>query len=90
MGGWDAAIWDDFSSWTCPFPVGDMDWPLSLNLLSPSSSSLMRFRATRCIYVYCQTGMLSWVHGDTFSVSAVEHQFLPLVSSYLFCYLLWS
>ena len=24
-----AAIWDDFSSWTCPFPVADMDRPLS-------------------------------------------------------------
>ena len=30
MCGWDGAIWDDFSTWTCPFPVGDMDWPLSL------------------------------------------------------------
>ena len=29
MGGWDGAIWDDLSSWACPFPVGDMDWPLS-------------------------------------------------------------
>ena len=29
MGGWEGAIWDDFSSWTCPFPVGDMDRPLS-------------------------------------------------------------
>ena len=29
VGGWDGAIWDDFSSWTCPFPVADMDWPLS-------------------------------------------------------------
>ena len=51
------------------------------HLLSPSSPSLMHFRATRCIYVYCQTGTLSWVHGDTSSVSAMEHQFLPLVSS---------
>ena len=25
--------------------------------------------------------MLSWVHDDTFSVSALEHQFLPLASS---------
>ena len=25
--GW--AVWYDFSSWTCPFPVGDMDRPLS-------------------------------------------------------------
>ena len=60
------------------------------HLLSPSSPSLMHFRATRCIYVYCEIGMLSRVHGDTFYVPAAEHQFLPLVSSYLFCYLLWS
>ena len=50
----------------------------------------MRLKATKCIYVYSQIGMLSWVHGDTFSVYAVEHQFLPLVSSNLFCYLLLS
>ena len=30
VGGWNGAIWDDFSSWTCPFSVGDMDRPLSL------------------------------------------------------------
>ena len=51
MGGWDGAIWDDFSSWICPFPVGDMDRPLSgwgygpapfPHLLSPSPPSLMR------------------------------------------------
>ena len=60
------------------------------HLFFPRSPSLMRFRATRCIYVYYQTGTLSWVHGDALSVSAVEHQFLPLVSSYLFCHLLWS
>ena len=29
VGGWDGAFWDDFSSWICPFPVGDMDWPVS-------------------------------------------------------------
>ena len=29
MGGWDGAIRDDFSLWTCPFPVGDMDPPHS-------------------------------------------------------------
>ena len=28
MGGWDGAIWDDFSSWTFPFLVGYMDRPL--------------------------------------------------------------
>ena len=30
--GWggDGAIWDDFSSWTYPFSIGDMNWPLSL------------------------------------------------------------
>ena len=27
VGGLDGAIWDGFSSWTCPFPVGDMDRP---------------------------------------------------------------
>ena len=58
--------------------------------LSPNSPSLMRFGATRCIHVRCETGTLSWVHGDTFSVSAAKHQFLLPVSSYLFCYLLWS
>ena len=84
MGGWDAAIWDDFSSWTCPFP-GPAHFP---HLLSPNSPSLMHFRATRCIYVYCQTGVLSWVDGDAFSVYIVEHHFLPLVFSDLFCYLL--
>ena len=21
VGAWDGAIWDDFSSWTCPFPL---------------------------------------------------------------------
>ena len=30
VGGWDGAIWDDSSSWTCPFPIWDMDRPLSL------------------------------------------------------------
>ena len=59
MGGWDGAIWDDFSSWTCPFPVGDMDRPLSLNLLSPTSPNVMCLRATRCICVYCEKGMPS-------------------------------
>ena len=29
VGWWDVAIWDDFSSWTCPYLVGDMDQPLS-------------------------------------------------------------
>ena len=29
VGAWDGAIWYDFSSWTCPFRVGDMDRPLS-------------------------------------------------------------
>ena len=29
VGGREGAIWDDFSSWTCPFPVGDMDRPFS-------------------------------------------------------------
>ena len=62
-----------------------MDFPLSgwrygpapfPHLLSPSSPSLIRFRATRCIYVYCETGTLNWVHGYTFNVSPVEHQFL--------------
>ena len=105
MSGWDGAIWDDFSSWTCPFPVGDMDRPLSLTYwgrfarcarcavtppLSPGLPSVMRFRATRCIYVYCEIGTLSWVQGDTFSVFSIEHQFLPLLSSDLFCFLLWS
>ena len=61
VGGWDGAIWGDFSSWTCPFPFGDMDWPISRwdygpapfpHLVSPSSPSQMRFGATRCIYVY--------------------------------------
>ena len=36
--------------------------------------------------MYCEMGILSWAHGDTFSVSVVEHHFLPLVSSDLFCY----
>ena len=76
-----------------------MDLPLSTlgygpapfpHLLSPNSPSLLCFRATRCIYVYFETGTLSWVQGDTFSVFVVEHQFLPLVSSRLFCQLLWS
>ena len=61
------------SSWAhgpAPFP----------HLLSPNSPSLTRYWATRCIYVYCQTGMLKWVHGDAFSMSVVEHHFLPLVS----------
>ena len=44
VGGWGGAIWDDLSSWTCPFPVGDMDrpfpvggmdWPFSLTCCSP-------------------------------------------------------
>ena len=35
VGGWDGVIWDAFSSWTCPFPVGDMDRPLSLNRCCP-------------------------------------------------------
>ena len=99
VGGWDGVIWDDFSSWTCHFSVGDIDRPLSgwgygpapfPHLLSPSSASLMHFMATRCVYVYCETSTLRWIHGDTFSVSAAEHQFLPLVSSNLFCYLLCS
>ena len=49
--------------------------PAPFPLLSPGSPSLMRFRATRCIYVYFETGTVSWVHGDTFSVSAAKHQF---------------
>ena len=97
MGGWDGAIWDDFPSWICPFPVGDMDRPLSHrgygpapfpHLLSSCSPSVMRFTATRCIYVCCEIGMPSWAHGDTFNVSVVEHHFLPLVSSDLFCYVM--
>ena len=76
-----------------------MDLPLSgagygpapfPHLVSPGLPNLMRFRATRCIYVYCETGTLSWVHHDTFSVFAAEHRFLLLVSPDLFCYLLWS
>ena len=66
--------------WTGPFP----------HLLSPNLPSLMRFGATRFIYVYFETSTLALVHGDTFSVSAVEHPFLSLVSSDLFCYLLRS
>ena len=65
--------------WTGPFP-------------SPTVPQFDQFdviMATRCIYVYFETGTLSLVHGDTFGVSVVE-QFLPLVSSDLFCYLLWS
>ena len=58
------------------------------HLLSPSLPNLMHFTAT--IYVYCETGTLSWVHGDTFGVFAVEHQFLPIIPSDLFCYLLWG
>ena len=38
--------------------------------------------------MYCETGTLSWVHGDTFSVSAAEHHFLPLVSSYLLLFVM--
>ena len=57
--------------------------------LSPSLPSLMRFRATRCIYVYFETGTPSWVHGDTFSVCCGA-SVLPHVSSGLFCDLLWS
>ena len=30
VGGRDGAIWDGFSSWTCPFLVWDMGQPLSL------------------------------------------------------------
>ena len=80
-----------------PFPIGDMDWSLSglgygpapfPHLLFPNSPG--HFMAARCIYVYFERGTLSYVHGDTFGVSAVEHQFLPLESSDLFCYLLWS
>ena len=89
------AIWDDFSLWTCPFPVGDMDRPIPIgdmdrplsswrygpalfpHLLSPISPSVMHFKATRCIYVCCETGMPSWAHGDTFSVSILEHHFCP-------------
>ena len=37
-----------------------------------------------CVCVYCETGTLSLLHGDTFSMSAAEHQFLPLVSLDLF------
>ena len=35
VGGWDGAIWDDSSSCTCPFPVWDMDGPLSLTYCPP-------------------------------------------------------
>ena len=63
--------------WTGPFPVGDMDGPFSLTYCPPFAQS----DATRCIYVYCEIGMLSWGHGDTSSVSAAEHQFLPFMSS---------
>ena len=35
VDGWDAAIWDDFSSGTCSFPVGDMERPLSLTYCPP-------------------------------------------------------
>ena len=35
MVGCDGAIWDDFSSWTCPFPVWDVDRPLSLTYCPP-------------------------------------------------------
>ena len=60
------------------------------HLVSPSLPSLICFGAAKCIYVYCETGTLSWVHSDTFGVFAVEHHFLPLVSLDLFCCLLWS
>ena len=46
--------------WASPFP----------HLLSPSLPSLMRFRATGCMYVYHKT---SCVHADTFSMSILEH-----------------
>ena len=37
-----------------------------------------------CACVYCETGTMSLVHGDTFGVSAAEHQFLPFASLDLF------
>ena len=36
------------------------------------------------MHVYCETGTLSLVHGDTFGLSAAENQFLPLASLDLF------
>ena len=51
------------------------------HLLSPGSPSLMCFRATRCIYVYCETGTSSWVHGDTFGGASIcaPRVFIPLL-----------
>ena len=37
-----------------------------------------------CVRVYCETGTLSLIHGDTFSVSAAKHECLPLASLDLF------
>ena len=72
--------------WTSLFRVGDMDCPvfgwgygaaLFPDLLSPNLPSLMRLRATRCIYVYCEIGMLSWVHDDAFTLCREASIFAP-------------
>ena len=46
VGGWDAAIWDDFSSWTCPFLVGDMGGPLSALRMQCERSATIWARAS--------------------------------------------
>ena len=71
VGGWHGAIWDDFSSWACPFLVGDIDrslcnWGYGMATLFAQSDAFQG-----CMH--CEIGTLSWEHGDTFSVSAAEY-----------------
>ena len=101
VSGWVGGVGDlglshlvdlPLSSWgygPAPFQLGMCTGRL-LSPIVPSLPSLMRFSATRCIYMYFETGALGCAHDDTFSVSVVDHRFLPLRSSNLFCYLLWS
>ena len=50
VGGLDGAIWDDFSSWTCPFPAGDMDWPFSSWGYGPTRFQLGIWTAPVAVY----------------------------------------
>ena len=85
VGGSDGAIWDDWSLWTCPFPFGDAPF---LHLLSPSLPTFRHSKATRCIYVYCETGSQAGYMVIHATCPLRSITFLPLVSSDLFCYLL--
>ena len=66
--------------WTGPFPIP----------IVPQFAQCDVFQGYKVHLCVFEIGMLSSLHGDTFCVSIAEHQFLPLVSSNLFCYWLWS